>query len=113
VFVNVADPVGAGLVESLARPGGNTTGFTNFEYSMSGKWVELLKQIAPRVTRVAVLRDSAAPVKTQQDVIVAVEDRYASKRCHQRCSVAESFKIRPLPDRSLVYHSGGQYDVRT
>jgi putative tryptophan/tyrosine transport system substrate-binding protein len=48
VFVNVADPIGAGLVESLARPGGNTTGFTNFEYSMSGKWVELLKQIAPR-----------------------------------------------------------------
>ena len=57
VFVNVADPVGAGFVDSLARPGGNTTGFTNFEYSMSGKWVELLKQIAPRVTRVAVLRD--------------------------------------------------------
>ena len=57
VFVNVADPVGAGFVQSLARPGGNTTGFTNFEYSMSGKWVELLKQIAPRVTRVAVLRD--------------------------------------------------------
>jgi putative tryptophan/tyrosine transport system substrate-binding protein len=52
VFVNVADPVGAGLVESRARPGGNTTGFTNFEYSMGGKWVELLKQIAPRVTRV-------------------------------------------------------------
>ena len=57
VFVNVADPVGAGFVQSLARPGGNTTGFTNFEYSMSGKWVELLKQIAPRVTRAAVLRD--------------------------------------------------------
>jgi putative ABC transport system substrate-binding protein len=58
VFVNVADPVGAGLVESLSRPGGNTTGFTNFEYSMSGKWVELLKQIAPHVTRAVVLRDS-------------------------------------------------------
>ena len=57
VFVNVADPVGAGFVQSLARPGGNTTGFTNFEYSMSGKWVELIKQIAPRVTRAAVLRD--------------------------------------------------------
>jgi putative ABC transport system substrate-binding protein len=57
VFVNVADPVGAGFVQNLARPGGNTTGFTNFEYSMSGKWVELLKQIAPRVTRIAVLRD--------------------------------------------------------
>jgi putative ABC transport system substrate-binding protein len=57
VFVNVADPVGAGFVQSLAKPGSNITGFTNFEYSMSGKWVELLKQIAPRVTRAAVLRD--------------------------------------------------------
>ena len=60
VFVNVADPVGAGYVQTLARPGGNATGFTNFEYSMSGKWLELLKQIAPRVTRAAVLRDSRA-----------------------------------------------------
>jgi ABC-type uncharacterized transport system substrate-binding protein len=59
VFVNLADPVGAGFVQSLARPGGNATGFTTYEYSMSGKWVELLKQIAPRVTRVAVLRDPA------------------------------------------------------
>ena len=57
VFVNLADPVGAGFVQSLARPGGNATGFTNYEYSMSGKWVELLKQIAPNVTRVAVIRD--------------------------------------------------------
>ena len=47
VFVNVVDPVGAGLVESLARPGGNTTGFTNFDYSISGKWLELLRQIKP------------------------------------------------------------------
>ena len=61
VFVNVIDPVGAGFVESLARPGGNTTGFTQFEYSTSGKWLELLKEIAPRVTRAAVLRDSALP----------------------------------------------------
>jgi putative tryptophan/tyrosine transport system substrate-binding protein len=59
VFVNVIDPVGAGFVASLARPGGNTTGFTVFEYSISGKWLEMLKQIAPRVTRVAVLRDAA------------------------------------------------------
>ncbi len=57
VFTNVADPVGAGFVRSLARPGGNATGFTNFEYTTTGKWMELLKQIAPRVTRVAVLRD--------------------------------------------------------
>ena len=53
----VADPVGAGFVASLARPGGNATGFTLFEYGMSGKWLELLKEIAPRVTRAAVLRD--------------------------------------------------------
>ena len=57
VFVQVADPVGGGFVESLARPGGNATGFTNFEYGMSGKWLELLKEIAPNVTRVAVLRN--------------------------------------------------------
>ena len=57
VFAIVADPVGAGFVESLARPGGNATGFMQFEYSLSGKWLELLKQIAPGVTRAAVLRD--------------------------------------------------------
>jgi putative ABC transport system substrate-binding protein len=59
VFVVVADPVGAGFVDGLARPGGNITGFTIFEYAMGGKWLELLKEIAPRVTRVAVLRDPA------------------------------------------------------
>jgi len=57
VFVQVIDPVGGGFVASLARPGGNATGFTIFEYGMSGKWLELLKEIAPRVTRAAVLRD--------------------------------------------------------
>jgi putative tryptophan/tyrosine transport system substrate-binding protein len=59
VFVTVVDPVGAGFVATLARPGGNATGFTIYEYSMSGKWLELLKEIAPRVTRAAVLRDPA------------------------------------------------------
>jgi ABC-type uncharacterized transport system substrate-binding protein len=57
VFPVMADPVGAGFVDSLARPGGNATGFTIFEYGISGKWLELLKEIAPRVTRAAVLRD--------------------------------------------------------
>jgi putative ABC transport system substrate-binding protein len=57
VFALVIDPVGAGFVDSLARPGGNATGFTVFEYGMSGKWLELLKQLAPTVTRAAVLRD--------------------------------------------------------
>jgi putative tryptophan/tyrosine transport system substrate-binding protein len=61
VFVQVSDPVGAGFVDSLARPGGNTTGFMNFEYSLSGKWLELLKQIAPGLTRAAVLRDATNP----------------------------------------------------
>ena len=62
VFAGVIDPVGAGLVASLARPGGNTTGFAGFEYGLSAKWLELLKQVAPRLTRVAVLRDSLTPV---------------------------------------------------
>jgi ABC-type uncharacterized transport system substrate-binding protein len=62
VFAGLFDPVGAGLVTSLARPGGNTTGFASFEYGLSVKWLELLKQVAPRVTRVAVLRDSLTPV---------------------------------------------------
>ena len=57
VFVNVTDPVGAGFVESLTRPGRNATGFTNFQYSIASKWLELLKEVAPSVTRVAVLRD--------------------------------------------------------
>jgi ABC-type uncharacterized transport system substrate-binding protein len=59
VFVNAVDPVGAGLVDSLAQPGGNTTGFTLFEYGISAKWLELLKEIAPQLKRAAVLRDAA------------------------------------------------------
>jgi len=66
VFVTVADPVGAGFVETLARPGGNATGFTPYEYSISGKWLELLKEIAPRVTRAAVLRDTSIAVGLAQ-----------------------------------------------
>jgi putative ABC transport system substrate-binding protein len=62
VFVLVADPVGAGFVDSLAHPGGNVTGFTSLEYGFGGKWLELLKQIAPGVTRVAVIRDPTLSV---------------------------------------------------
>ncbi len=58
VFVQVGDPVGAGFVESLARPGGNATGFSTFEYGISAKWLELLKEVSPRMTRAAVLRDA-------------------------------------------------------
>ena len=61
VFTQTPDPVGAGFVNNLARPGGNATGFSNFDYSIGGKWLELLKQIAPDVTRVAVIRDPATP----------------------------------------------------
>jgi putative tryptophan/tyrosine transport system substrate-binding protein len=72
VFVLVADPVGAGIVDGLARPGGNVTGFTPFEYGISTKWLELLKEIAPGVTRVAVLRDAAVPEVGQLATIQAV-----------------------------------------
>jgi putative tryptophan/tyrosine transport system substrate-binding protein len=66
IFVTVSDPVGAGYVASLARPGANTTGFTLFEYSISGKWLELLKQIAPGMTRAAVIRDPSITSGTGQ-----------------------------------------------
>ena len=83
VFVNVTDPVGAGYVASLARPGGNITGFTFVEYGMSGKWLELLKEIAPRVTRVAVLRDPSLAVGPGQ--LGAIQ------------SVAPSFRVEASP----------------
>jgi putative ABC transport system substrate-binding protein len=66
VFTNLGDPVGGGFVESLARPGGNATGFMLFEYGFSGKWLELLKQIAPGVTRAAVIRDTTQGSGTSQ-----------------------------------------------
>ena len=66
VFVQVADAVGAGFVKSLARPGGNATGFTNFEFDISAKWLEILKQIAPRMTHTAVLQDPANASGTGQ-----------------------------------------------
>ena len=66
VFPLAGDPVGAGFVDSLARPGGNATGFMLFEYTMGGKWLELLKEIAPNLTRVAVMRDPANPSQTAQ-----------------------------------------------
>jgi putative ABC transport system substrate-binding protein len=72
VFVLVPDPVGAGFVDSLGRPGGNVTGFTPYEYGISAKWLELLKEIAPGVTRVAVLRDAARPEVGQFATIQAM-----------------------------------------
>jgi putative ABC transport system substrate-binding protein len=70
VFVAVVDPVGAGFVESLSRPGGNATGFIQFEYNLSGKWLQLLKEIAPSVARAAVLRDAASPSGAGQFAVI-------------------------------------------
>jgi ABC-type uncharacterized transport system substrate-binding protein len=70
VFVIVLDPVGAGIVESLSRPGGNVTGFMQFEYSLSAKWLELLKQIAPDLTRVAVLREPGTTAGAGQFAVI-------------------------------------------
>jgi len=69
--VQIADPVGSGIVDSLARPGGNVTGFMNYEFSIAGKWVELLKQIAPNVRRAAVLRDPQGSGAIEYGVIQA------------------------------------------
>lgn len=70
VFANIVDPVGAGFVATLARPGGNTTGFTLFEYSLSGKWFELLREIAPNLTRIAILRDPATAAGIGQFAVI-------------------------------------------
>jgi ABC-type uncharacterized transport system substrate-binding protein len=70
VFTVVVDPIGAGFVEKLSRPGGNATGFMAFDYSLSGKWVELLKQVAPGVIQVAVLRDPASSAAIGQFAVI-------------------------------------------
>jgi putative ABC transport system substrate-binding protein len=70
VFSNVADPVGAGFVPSLAQPRGNVTGFTLFDYTLSAKWLELLKEIAPRVTRAVVIRDPTSPAAIGQFAVI-------------------------------------------
>jgi putative ABC transport system substrate-binding protein len=87
VFTLTPDPVGAGFVESLARPGGSATGFTGFDYDMSAKWLELLKEIAPHVTRAAVLRDATIPQGIGQLAVIQ--------------SVARSFRVelRPIDAR--------------
>jgi len=95
VFVEVSDAVAAGFVKSLAKPGGNATGFTHFEFDISTKWLELLKQIAPHMTRTAVLRDTNNPSGTAQfGAIQAVapslgvrsEERRVGKECRSRWS---------------------------
>jgi putative ABC transport system substrate-binding protein len=105
VFANVVDPVGAGYVASLARPGGNTTGFTAFEYSLSGKWLELLKEIAPNVTRAAVLRDTTVASGIGQ--FAAIQSSASSSRVELSAidtSDEERGRCRPLRHRSAERH---------
>jgi putative ABC transport system substrate-binding protein len=82
VFAQIADPVGAGLVASLARPGGNITGFGHFEFPIGAKWLELLKQIAPNVTRVAVVYDPANPASTGYLPMMEAAARALAVRIH-------------------------------
>ena len=124
VFANVIDPVGAGLVASLAQPGGNATGFTAFEYGISGKWLELLKEIAPHMTRVAVVRDPAlAAVSASSAAIQSVapssgvelsRDRRARRRrdrARRRCIRAQAER-RPDRDGERVGAHSSRSDHR-
>ena len=102
VFTSVADPVGAGFVESMSRPGGNATGFIQFEYSLSGKWLELLKQVAPGVTRVAVLRDPAQTAGVGQFAVIqsvasSVGIEVVPAGVHRGCSAAQPPTLIPPP----------------
>jgi putative ABC transport system substrate-binding protein len=92
VFASVFNPVGAGFVDSMARPGSNATGFTMFEYGMSGKWLELLKEIAPALTRAAVLRNPIVTSRSGQ--VSAIQDKAASLRMGlSRFSVRDADEI--------------------
>src|SRR5262245_60742602 len=95
VFAGVTDPVGAGFVDSLARPGGNATGFMIYEYSLSAKWLELLKQIAPSVTRVAVIRNSDNPAGLA--VFGAI----------QNAAQSLGFEVSPV---SVSVHDAGEFE---
>lgn len=95
VFVQVVDPVGGGFVDSLARPGGNITGFSNYDYEIGGKWLEILKQIAPHLTRVAILRDpSVASGAGQLGAIQAVSSTF-------------SFRLSPISVRNAAEIESG------
>jgi len=93
VFTLAPDPVGAGFLASLARPGGNATGFTGFEYGLSAKWLELLKEIAPRVPRAAILRDASIPQGVGQFAVAENGSRHTERpllRCSRK-TIFQSF----------------------
>jgi putative tryptophan/tyrosine transport system substrate-binding protein len=107
VFVNVIDPVGAGFVASLAKPGGNTTGFTLFEYSISGKWLEMLKQIAPRTKRVGVIRDRYATGIGQYAVLQAMAPTFGVELRPIDSEAADEIEgaiaaVAAVPDSALI-----------
>ena len=123
VFTTVTDPVGAGYVESLAHPGGNITGFTNFEYAIAGKWLELLKEIAPRISRVAVMRESAVAAGPGQFAAIQaaaaplgidlrpVDPRDPSEIEHAICGVCARAKWRPDRDWKLSCVKSSKADL--
>ena len=102
VFPIAVDPVGAGFVDSLARPGSNATGFMIFEYGLSGKWLELLKQIAPGVTRVAVLRDPAiAPASACSALSSPWRRRSGWRSTRSMCATRPRSSAPSRPSRAL------------
>ena len=118
VFPASSDPVGAGFVDSLARPGGNATGFMSFEYSLSGKWLELLKETAPTITRVAVLRDPNQGSGTSMYAIIQamapslrVEVTPINMRDAGEIERAIEVFTR-VSNGGLIVTSGGSIDVR-
>src|SRR6516162_8813765 len=122
VFAVVADPVGAGYVDSLAYPGGNATGFINFEYSIAGKWLELLKEIAPGVTHVAVLREHcsrARPVRRYPECGRAAWCRITPRQCARRWrdrrsrhGICRRFDWRPDCNGQSSNHASSRTDHR-
>jgi putative ABC transport system substrate-binding protein len=111
VFVQVSDPVGAGVVQSLARPGGNLTGFTNFDLSTAGKWLELLKRLAPNITRVAYLFnpntapllyakavETAAPLLSVKSIPAAVHNAVEIERALEQVARESDSALLVLPD---------------
>jgi putative tryptophan/tyrosine transport system substrate-binding protein len=111
IFVQVSDPVGAGVVQSLARPGGNLTGFTNFDLSTAGKWLELLKRLAPNITRVAYLFnpntapllyakavETAAPLLSVKSIPAAVHNAVGIERALEQVARESDSALLVLPD---------------
>src|SRR3954470_24029241 len=113
VCLQVIDPVGSGLIESMARPGGNVTGFTQFEYSLAGKWLELLKEMAPNVSRVAVVRDATrGPGIGQFAVIQAMAPQHLVEfspiNSGDPAEIERAIaRIARLPNAGVIVTSGG------